>query len=72
MLSKLIIISLFGTGVVGTSAVSGMTPIGMEFAAGPIRIESGNGNGFNAHLDTHAPLSLKIDLKDQRSLTINF
>ncbi|MBL4870786.1 MAG: hypothetical protein JKX72_07520 [Robiginitomaculum sp.] len=72
MLSKIILISLFGTGVIGTSAASGITPTGMELACGALRIESGNGKGLRAHLDSHAGPALTINLNDGRTLVLTF
>jgi len=68
MLSKLILISALGTGalgtgVVGTGSASGIAPSGFEFAAGPVRLESGNGKFFEAHMAEHSPFSLTIKLR---------
>lgn len=72
MISKAIIIGLFSTGLIGTGAISSVVPISIELAAGPVRIESGNGKVLSAYLDTHSPPALTIALKGDRSLKIKF
>ena len=70
MFSKLILAGLLGTGLIGTSAVTGASPKSIEFAAGPIRLESGNGALIKANMAQHAPLGLTIKLKNNRQLQI--
>ena len=76
MFTKIILISVLGTGalggVVGTGTVTSYTPSGVEFAAGPVRIEAGNGKTFSAHMAAHSPLTLTIKLKDKRQLHVKF
>lgn len=76
MLSKAVIIGLCSTGVISTTAVTGaatnMIPVGVEMAAGPVRIETGHGKIFNAYLAPSSKTALVIELKDDRRLRINF
>lgn len=76
MFSKAIIIGLCSTGVISTTAITGaatnMVPVSIEMAAGPVRIESGNGKIFSAHLEQTSKTALVIELKDDRRLRINF
>lgn len=72
MFSKILLISVFGTSLVGTSAVGGFAPTGMELACGAVRIESGNGQGLSAHLDSHSSFALTINLKGERTLKLKF
>ena len=76
MFTKIILISVLGTGAVGgavgTGTATGYTPSGIEFAAGPVRIEAGNGKNFSAHMAAHSPLTLTINLKDERQLQVKF
>ncbi|PHR60210.1 MAG: hypothetical protein COA43_07890 [Robiginitomaculum sp.] len=71
MIGKAIIISVMGTGLLGTGASVG-TPTGIEIAAGPLHIESGNGKIFNARFDNGSGISLTITLKDERNLILKF
>lgn len=72
MFTKLILISALGTGALGTGAASGITPTGLEFAAGPVRIETGNGKLVSAHMAEHTPLTLTVNLEGDRKLQIKF
>ncbi|PHS38654.1 MAG: hypothetical protein COA91_07765 [Robiginitomaculum sp.] len=82
MFSKLILISIIGTGALGTGALgtgmidtnttSRIAPSGFEFAAGPVRIESGNGKFLQAHMAEHSPLSLTIKLQNGGQLRVKF
>lgn len=76
MFTKLLIIAAVGTGALGTSAAtgvaSGIVPTGVEFAAGPVRVEAGNGNFLSAHMAEHASLKLTIKLQDNRRLQVKF
>lgn len=77
MFTKLLIIGAVGTSAIGTGAVTGVTPTGMEFAAGPIRIEVGrveaeNGKFFSAHMAEHTPLTFTVNLQGERKLHIKF
>ena len=77
MLSKLLLISVLGTGALGTGVVgagsaNGIMPAGMEFAAGPIRIKSGDGKFIEAHMADHSPLSLTVKLQSGRQVQIKF
>ncbi|MBL4853446.1 MAG: hypothetical protein JKY25_04320 [Robiginitomaculum sp.] len=77
MLSKLILISAIGTGAVGTGVVgsgsaSGIAPTGFEFAAGPVRLESGSGKFLQAHMADHAPMSLKVKLRSGGQIQVKF
>lgn len=76
MLSKAIIIGLCSTGIISTTAVTGaatnMMPVSVEVAAGPVRIETGHGKFFSAHLEASSKSALVIELKDDRRLRINF
>ena len=77
MFSKLFLIAAIGTGAVGTGAigtgaVAGIAPTGVEFAAGPVRIEAGNGKFITAQLAEHTSLRLTLVLKDDRQLQIKF
>ncbi len=80
MLSKLLLISAIGTGALGTGAIgtgmvdtndaNGITPSGFEFAAGPVRLKSGNGKLLDAHMAGHSPLSLTIKLRNGGELRV--
>ena len=72
MLSKLILVGLFGTSVVGGGAATGITPTGVELAAGQVRIESGNGKIFNARLTAESSVALTINLKNDQSIHFKF
>ncbi len=72
MFSKMILVSIFGTSLVGTGAVGGFAPTGMELACGAVRIESGNGKGISAHLDSHSSFAITIGLSGERSLKLKF
>ncbi len=82
MFTKLILIGVattgimgtgaLGTGALGTGAASGITPTGIEFAAGPIRIEAGNGKFISAHMAQHTSLTLTVNLQGDRKLQIKF
>jgi len=79
--TKLFIIAAVGTGALGTGAASGamsgivptsIVPTGIEFAAGPVRVEAGNGNFLSVHMAEHTSLRLTINLQDDRSLQVKF
>ena len=76
MFTKLFLIAAVGTGALGTGAatgaVSGIIPTGIEFAAGPVRVEAGNGNFLSAHMAEHTSLRLTINLQDDRRLQVKF
>ena len=72
MLSKLIIAGLIGTGFIGAGSASTIMPSGLDFAAGPLRIMSGNGKGFVAKFDKPAPVMLTFYLKNQQRVNIRF
>ena len=72
MFSKVILAGIFGTSLVGGGAVSGIAPTGLELAAGPVRIESGNGKIVSAKLTSHSPFALTIKLKGDQRLHIKF
>ncbi len=72
MFMKFLLICAISTGALGTSVAAGITPTGIEFAAGPIRVEAGNGNLFTAHMAGHTPLTLTINLHDQHQVLIKF
>ena len=72
MFTKLLLISVLGTGALGTGAVTGYTPSGIEFAAGPVRVEAGNGKVFSAHMAAHTPFTLTVKLQDDRKLQVKF
>jgi hypothetical protein len=70
--TKLFFIAAVGTGALGTGAATGITPTGVEFAAGPVRVEAGNGNFLTAHMAEHTSLTLTIILQDDRQLQVKF
>jgi len=70
--TKLFLIAAVGTGALGTGAATGITPTGLEFAAGPVRVEAGNGNFISAHMAEHTSLMLTINLQDDRKLQLKF
>ena len=77
MFTKLFLIGALGTGILGTGALgtgaaTGISPTGMEFAAGPVRIEAGNGKFVSAHMAEHTPLTLTVNLQGERRLHIKF
>jgi len=72
MFTKLFLIAAVGTGALGTGAATGMAPTGVEFAAGPVRVEVGNGNFLSAHMTQHTSLRLTINLQGERHLQIKF
>ena len=72
MFSKVILVGLFSTSVVGGGAVTGIAPTGLELAAGPVRIESGNGKIISARLTDKSAVALTINLKDDRRIHIKF
>jgi len=77
MLSKLILISAIGTGALGTGVVGsgsagGIAPSGFEFTAGPVRLESGDGQFLHAHMADHAPMSLTIKLRSGGQVQVKF
>ena len=72
MLTKLLIASALGTSAVGTGVATGMTPTGIELAAGPMRIETGNGHVVSARLAEHMPFSLTINLQGDTKLCVKF
>lgn len=72
MFSKIVLIGALSTGVVGGGAVTGITPTGLELAAGPVRIESGNGKIISAKLTTPTAFVVTINLKDDQRLHIKF
>ncbi len=72
MFTKLFLIGVLGTGALGTGAANGITPTGLEFAAGPVRIETGNGKFVSAHMAKHTPLTLTVNLEGDRKLQIKF
>lgn len=71
MIGKTVLLTLMGTGIIGTGA-SVSAPVGVELAAGPVRIESGNGHIFHAKIEKSTSLALTISLKDDRNLIIKF
>ena len=72
MLSKLVLVGLFGTSLVGGGAATGIAPTGVELAAGPVRIESGNGKIIAARLTGESAAALTISLKGDQRLHIKF
>ncbi len=72
MFTKLTISLLATTGLISTTALTGMVPTGAELAAGPVRIEAGNGHIAQAYLSKHSPFHLRLDLKNHQSLIIEF
>ncbi|MEE9273253.1 MAG: hypothetical protein V3U57_08315 [Robiginitomaculum sp.] len=70
MFSKLIIAGLIGTGLVGTGSASGL--IGLKINAGPVLIESGNGNGIRARIVEPKPVSLTLHMGEDKELQIKF
>ncbi len=72
MFTKIILTAMIGTGLIGGSAAAGFVPTNMEFAAGPVRIQAGDGQLINARFDEHSPISLTIALKNERRLQIKF
>lgn len=72
MFTKLFLIAAVGTGALGTGAATGFIPTGVEFAAGPVRVEAGNGNFLTAHMAEHTSLTLTINLQDDRKLQLKF
>ncbi|MCF6274223.1 MAG: hypothetical protein L3J05_00470 [Robiginitomaculum sp.] len=77
MFTKLFLISAISTGALGTGVATGITPTGVaptgiEFAAGPIRIKTGNGKFITAHMAEHTPLTLTVNLQGERRLLIKF
>lgn len=72
MFSKIVLVSIFGTSLIGTGAAGGFTPTGMELACGAVRIETGFGQGVHARLDNHSNFALTINLNGERSLKLKF
>ncbi len=72
MFTKLFIIGALGTGALGTSDVTGIVPNGVEFAAGPVRVEAGYGNFISVHLAEHTSLRVTVSLNDDRNLQVKF
>ncbi len=72
MFTKLFLIAAVGTGALGTGAATGFAPTSVEFAAGPVRVEAGNGNFISAHMAEHTSLTLIINLQDERKLQLKF
>ena len=72
MIIKTAAIVILGTGVIGTGAVNGITPMGATLAAGPLRVEAGHGKKFTAKLDQPSPFVLVIDINDKRRYSIKF
>ncbi len=72
MFTKIFLISAISTGALGTGVATGITPTGIEFAAGPIRVEAGNGKFIKAHMAEHTPLTLTVNLQGERRLLIKF
>ena len=72
MFTKIILTTMVGTGLIGGSAAAGFVPTKVELAAGPVRIEAGDGQLFGARFDDHSPLSLTIALANERRLQIKF
>lgn len=80
MLSKLVIMGAMSTGLIGTTLpplniaeqpmVKTVIPTGFELSAGPLRLESGHGSFFNAHLDAHSRFTIRIELSDNRSVLL--
>jgi len=70
MFSKIIITAMLGTGLISASAFTGLTPTKLELAAGPVRIEAGNGKMIGARLDAQSPFTLTIALKNDRHIQI--
>jgi hypothetical protein len=70
MLSKILILTFFGSSVIGGGVATGIAPTGIELAAGSLRIAGGSGQGFDVHLDAHSPIKITIKLKDDRNLLI--
>ena len=72
MFTKLTIGFLATTGLISTTALTGMVPTSAELAAGPIRIEVGNGHIVQAHMSRHSPFQIQLFLKNEQALTIKF
>lgn len=72
MFTKLLLISAISTGALGTGIATGITPTGMEFAAGPVRIVTGNGKFISTHMAEHTPLTITVNLQGERRLHIKF
>ncbi len=70
MISKLILTGLVSTGVIGGAAAGGMVPTSLEIAAGPVRIESGEGNPLQARMANQSRSGLIISLKNGRRIII--
>lgn len=70
MLSKIVLVGLFGTSLVGGGAATGITPTGVELAAGPIRIESGNGKIVSARFADQSAMSFTINLTGEQHIQI--
>ncbi len=72
MFTKLTISLLAATGLISTSAMTGMVPTSAELAAGPVRLEAGNGHLAHAYLSKHSPFHIRLHLKNHQTLTIEF
>jgi len=70
--TKLLLIGALGTGAVGTGAATGYAPSSIEFAAGPVRVEAGNGKILSAHMAAHTPFTLTVKLQSDRKLQVKF
>jgi len=70
--TKLFLIAAVGTGALGTGAATGIVPSSVEFAAGPIRVEAGNGNFLSAHMAEHTSLRFTVNFQGERHLQIKF
>ena len=77
MFSKLLITSVLGTTLIGGGAATGLAPdtalpSALEFAAGPLRVETGGGQAIQAHMASHSRLTLTMKLGAHTRLQIKF
>lgn len=70
MLSKLVIITVAGTGLLGTGAA--ISPQSGHVHAGPFVLEAGNGQGLAARISKQAEFGLRFELRNGRTVTIKF
>ncbi len=72
MFTKITIGVLATSGIISTTALTGMTPTHIELAAGPVRIETGEGHIAHVYLAKHSPFNLSIQLKNDRIIKVQF
>jgi len=72
MISKLLLTGLVSTGVIGGAAAGGLTPTSLEIAAGPVRIESSEGNPLQARMANQSRSGLIVKLQNGRRIIIRF